>query len=105
VTLEGNSHYAIEGAMKMADYVDKEVMKQPGWGTLQHYFIIPYFVYVKLGKWDEILAMPAPDTALFYLQAIRHYARGMAFMGKRDLSAAKNELAAMEMSLSDDRLR
>lgn len=104
-TLEGNSHYAIEGALKMADYVDKEVMKQPGWGTLQHYFIIPYFVYVKLGKWDEILAMPAPDTALFYPQAIRHYARGMAFLGKRDLSAAKNELAALEMSLSDDRLR
>ena len=104
-TLEGNSHYAIEGALKMAAYVDKEDMKKPEWSTLQHYFIIPYFVYVKLGKWDDILAMPAVDTALFYPQAVCHYARGMAFLGKRDVPAAQKELAALEISLSDNRLR
>ena len=32
-------------------------MKEDGWGTLQHYYTIPYYVAVKLGKWDEILEM------------------------------------------------
>ncbi|HQU52268.1 MAG TPA: hypothetical protein PK643_04600, partial [Saprospiraceae bacterium] len=34
-----------------------------------------------------------------------HYARGMAFLGKRDVPAAQKELAALEISLSDNRLR
>ncbi|MCH5687297.1 hypothetical protein LWM68_25375 [Niabella sp. W65] len=54
-------------------------MLQPGWGTLQHYYTVPYFVAVKFALWDSILAMPLPAKELIYPRAILHYARGMAF--------------------------
>ena len=89
-TLEGNQKWAILAANKLSKQVDKQLMTEPGWGTLQHFYSIPYFVYVKFGAWDDILKMK--DEKLNYPKAIQTYARGMAFLGKKDLLRARNEL-------------
>ncbi|WP_412985581.1 tetratricopeptide repeat protein [Pontimicrobium sp. IMCC45349] len=91
-TLEGNSHWAMIGANKVSEHVHPKIMKQPGWGTLQHYYITPYNVAVKFKKWDDILAMKFETYDLNYIKAIRHYAEGMAHLGKGDQEKAKLEL-------------
>ncbi|WP_456441648.1 hypothetical protein [Psychroserpens sp.] len=104
-TLEGNSKWAIEASTKVAIYTNKLLMKEPGWGTLQHYYTIPYYVYVKFGKWKEILKMKNEDVSLKYPEAVRNYARGMAFLGLKDITNAKKELLFLENYANDDSLK
>ena len=88
---EGNSVLALEAAKKVQEHTAEGVMTEPGWGTLQHYYTIPYFVAVKFGKWDDILQIKQPDQKLIYPRAILHYARGMAYLGKNDAGKAELE--------------
>jgi tetratricopeptide (TPR) repeat protein len=103
-TLEGNSKWAWMASRKVQEKTAKDLLNQPGWGTLQHYFSIPYYVAVKLGMWDTILAEPFPNPELIYPRAILHYARGMAFVGKNDLSSAAKELASLKVLSKDSTL-
>lgn len=95
-TLEGNYKWAKIGAEETARLVHPQNMIKPGLSTLQHYYVIPYFVAVKFGKWDEILKMKLVSDTLTYPSAIAHYAKGMAFLGKKDIPKAKRELAFLE---------
>lgn len=104
-TLEGNSHWAIIAAKETAEHAHLQLMKEPGWGTLQHYYTIPYNVYVKFGKWKEILELDNQDTTLQYPQAVRHYARGMAYLGVNDLTNSKKELQFLEKYAHDESLK
>lgn len=104
-TLEGNSYWGILAAEKMSKQISLQLMQEPGWGTLQHYYTIPYYVYVKFGKWDKILAIPDKVPSLTYPAAVRAYARGMAFLGKDDLAKASNELAQLEILSADESLK
>ena len=104
-TLEGNSKWAIYASNKVSAHSNPQLMKEPGWGTIQHYYCIPYYVNVKFGKWEEILKMNNPDTTLHYPQAIRNYARGMAFIGLKDLKSAKAELISLENYAKDQSLK
>ena len=104
-TLEGNSDLAWQAARKVQQYTAKEVMRQPGWGTLQHYYTIPYYVAVKFSMWDTLLAEPSPTKDLVYPRAIWHYARGMAFLGKHDLANAQKEMTALSSLAADTTLK
>lgn len=104
-TLEGNSELAWMAAKKVQDNTVKDIMRQPEWGTLQHYYTIPYYVAVKFGMWDTILEQPMPDLDLIYPQAVLHYARGMAFLGKNDLAEAKKELGKLSGIAQDTSLK
>lgn len=91
-TLEGNASLAWQAAKKVQSHAAQEVMMQPGWATLQHYYTIPWFVGVKLGMWDSLLAVkPLPGTWI-YPRAVLHYARGMAYLGKGHMANATSEL-------------
>ncbi|MGZ2371428.1 hypothetical protein ACXR6G_16735 [Ancylomarina sp. YFZ004] len=103
-TLEGNSKWAIKASNKVSEHSNLQLMKLPGWGTIQHYYTIPYYVYVKFGKWKEILDLKNEAPSLKYPEAVRHYARGMAFLGLRDIVSAKNELLALENYSEDESL-
>lgn len=104
-TLEGNSHWAMIGANKVSEHVHPELMKQPGWGTLQHYYTIPYYVAVKFKKWDYILEMNLKTYDLKYPKAIRYYAEGMAYLGKGDVESAKQELIQLLELAKDESLK
>tara|TARA_R110000868_G_scaffold145181_4_gene365262 strand:- start:40621 stop:42342 length:1722 start_codon:yes stop_codon:yes gene_type:complete len=104
-TLEGNSKWAIEASDKVAAHSNILLMKEPGWGTIQHYYTIPYYVYVKFGKWKEILEMKNEDPSLKYPEAVRNYARGMAFLGIKNIASAKKELASLENYANDENLK
>jgi len=104
-TLEGNSHWAMLGAQKVSEHVHPEIMKEPGWGTLQHYYTIPYYVAVKFKKWDDILNMKLDTYELKYPKAIRHYAEGMAYLGKGDVEKSKQELIHLLELAKDESLK
>ena len=104
-TLEGNSDLAWLAARKVQQYTAKEVMRQPGWGTLQHYYTIPYYIAAKFSMWDTLLAEPSPAKDLIYPRAIRHYARGMAYLGKHDLARAKEEMKSLASLAADTTLK
>ncbi|MBL0008067.1 MAG: hypothetical protein IPP25_13095 [Saprospiraceae bacterium] len=104
-TLEGKSEWALDAAQKMSKQVNHKGMLIPELATLQHYYAIPYFVMVKFAKWEEILKMPAVDTSLIYPGGIRHYARGMAYVGLKDLEKAKIELNELKAVASMETLK
>ncbi len=103
-TLSGKSDWAILAAEKMSDMTAHKGMLVPELATLQHYYSIPDFIYVKLALWDKILNDAPVDTSLIYPMTIRHYARGMAFNGKGDLENAKRELAELKIMADLDTL-
>ncbi|MEH6748234.1 MAG: hypothetical protein V7670_15485 [Maribacter arcticus] len=104
-TLEGNSKWAIEAANNVADHSNTLLMKEPGWGTIQHYYTIPYYIYVKFGYWEEVLEMENEDSSLKYPEAVRNYARGMALLGLNKIDEAKKELSSLEIYAEDDSLK
>lgn len=101
--LEGNSQKAIEAAWGVSRHADRKYLAFSG--TVQHYYIIPYYVLVQLGKWDDILALPVPGESLQYPRAIWHYARGMAFVSKGQLTEARQALKTLQAYAADESLR
>ena len=104
-TLEGDSHWAIKAAKKMADQTNHKGMLEASLMTLQHFNSIPYFVNVKFGKWNDILHEGPPDSVLLYPNAIYHYAQGMAYVGTNNLENAKKELTALQEIAKEDTLK
>ncbi len=104
-TLEGNSKLSWMAAKKLREHTAKDIMLQPGWGTLQHYYSIPYYIAAKFAMWDTIFSIPPPDKELVYPQAIWHYAKGMAYLGKHDLPNARKELGILKISAADTTLQ
>lgn len=102
--LEGRSQRAIEAAQHLAQHQDPQLMRQPGYGTLQHYWIMPLYTQVRFGQWEEILKAPKPDEELLYPTGAWHYARGMALVRQDELEAAARELTAVAALAEDPRL-
>lgn len=104
-TMEGREKRSLEAAVNTAEMVDKEMMRQPGFGTLQHYSVIPLYGYIRFGKWDEILSYPKPAEDLIYPTGVWHYARGMGYVGTDSLAKAKEELEFLKTIASNDTLK
>ena len=94
-TLDGDSKTAIYAALKTAQIPPDSLMDCCGLQTLQHFNLIPLYAYVTFGRWNDILNYPEPKDTRPYQKGIWHYARGMAFTGKNNLSEAKKELASL----------
>jgi tetratricopeptide (TPR) repeat protein len=84
---------------------DTGIMRMPGWGTVQHYYTIPYYIGVKFAMWDTILALQSPAANLVYPRAVWHFARGMSFLGKNDLGSANKEMSALSTLATDSSLQ
>jgi tetratricopeptide (TPR) repeat protein len=93
--LEGNGTLAYDASLRMQEKLDTDVMREPGWGTIQHYYTIPYYIMVKFEMWDEIIATNMPEADLIYPSAIMTYARGMAFADQGKIAKAKQELTKL----------
>jgi tetratricopeptide (TPR) repeat protein len=91
-SMEGASDIARDAALQTAARVNlPELMRQPGYAGLQHYWMTPWFDRVRFGRWDEITAEANPAPDLPYVTAIWHYAQAMAALrqGRAD-DAAKH---------------
>lgn len=101
-SMEGNSAVARKAANNTAERTNlPELMRQPGFAGLQHYWMTPWFDRVRFGRWDEIAALPNPAEDLPYVTAIWHYAQGIAAVGQRRPSDAERHLAELRTRAAD----
>ena len=99
---DGQSALAIDAAKKTASKVDPEALKAfPLFGAFK---VIPYFALTRFGKWDAMLAEPAPPAGNAYWTGTYHYARGIALAAKGRVDEADRELAAVKKVLADPAL-
>lgn len=101
-SMTGQSQLAIDAAFKTAKAVPDAAVKELP--ILQTFKLVPDFALVRFGKWDEILALPAPAVDTMFTQAIRHYSRGMALTRKGNYAAAEKELAGLKRIAADPQL-
>lgn len=103
-TFGGNSAKALMAAHHMAMNQDRKLMREPGYGTLQHYMMIPLYAMIKFGKWEEILQAAAPDSDLLYPRGVWHFSRGMAYTRKNQIDNAAQELKQLKTIAADTSL-
>jgi predicted Zn-dependent protease len=58
--------------------------------------VAPIAALVRFGRWDQVLAEPAPPERWLYTRGIWHYARGLAHSARGEAAQARRELAALE---------
>jgi tetratricopeptide (TPR) repeat protein len=101
--LEGNSKQAIDASWMVARKSDQKFIHEVP--TVQHYYSIPYYTLVHLGKWNDILKLPPPDASLQYPRSIWHFARGMAFAANGNKAEAEKELKTLQQYAADSSLQ
>jgi tetratricopeptide (TPR) repeat protein len=88
--MEGRSERALQAAHKMVGDVPQEFIEQMG-PFIDGFMPIVLHTLVRFGRWDEVLAAPEFAPELPISNAIRHYARGVAFAAQNRVSEAKLE--------------
>ena len=94
-SMDGRSAETIRAARRLEEVgkAHPEMLRQMP--DIEGVAVTGRFALARFGRWDEILAEPAPPEDLLFATGIHHYARGLAFVrtGRPDDAAA--ELAAL----------
>jgi tetratricopeptide (TPR) repeat protein len=101
-SMEGRSQAAIDSARKVASKVSDEAMD--GLPLLAGFRVVPYYALTRFGRWDEMLAEPAPPERFLYLKGTWQYARGLAHLGKGQTGDAEKDLAEVRRIAADKAL-
>jgi tetratricopeptide (TPR) repeat protein len=101
-TAEGRSQVAIEAARKMAAKINDEMLVAVP--LVAAFKVVPYYALARFGKWDQVLAEPAPADKHVYLKGVWRYARGLALAAKGQLDEAEKELAEVKRIAADPAL-
>jgi tetratricopeptide (TPR) repeat protein len=96
-SMQGRSAETVRAAREFASNAPAEMIKQmPDMETAP---VAPIVALVRFGRWDDVLAYPAPPSEWAYTSGVWRYARGMAFNGKGQADLAAGELRALEAIL------
>jgi len=102
--MQGRSVRAAEAACHIADHADQQLMRQPGFEVIQHFWLIPIYSMLRFGDWEPLLHEPKPDDDLLYPMAIWHYAKGMANLRTGKPEQARQHLAEVSRLAANDAL-
>jgi tetratricopeptide (TPR) repeat protein len=92
--MSGDGPSAIAAADKLRGLVPDEAARaNPG---AQPVKAAPYFAHTLFSEPVAVLALPDPGDTIPYVKAMWHYARGVAFVARRDFAAAAAEAGAIE---------
>jgi tetratricopeptide (TPR) repeat protein len=93
-SMQGRSAETISAAREFAANAPAEMIKEmPDMETAP---VAPIVALARFGRWDEVLAYPAPPPEWSYTRGVWHYARGLAFNGKGQAGEAATELKELE---------
>jgi tetratricopeptide (TPR) repeat protein len=84
-----------------ADYLS---IPPPMGNYLQYIDMTPVLVFVRFGKWDELMKISQPGKEQVFGNIMYHFGRGMAQAGKSDLSKAIQELNSLIEFMKDTSL-
>jgi tetratricopeptide (TPR) repeat protein len=101
-SMGGASGIARDAALQTAARVNlPELMRQPGYEGLQHYWMTPWFDRVRFGRWEEIAAEANPAPDLPYVNAVWHYAQAMAAVRQGRAADATEHYDALQRLAAD----
>lgn len=99
---QGRGEAAIDAARKAASKIpDETLAAAPMLGVFR---VVPYYALTRFGKWDAMLAEPAPPASDRFVTGIWHYARGLALVATGQLDAADAELQRVRRIVAEPRL-
>jgi len=95
--MAGDGPTVIAAAEKLRNLIPDELAR--GLAMVQPVKAAPYFAHALFSPPRTVLALPDPGGSIPYVEAMWHYARGIAFIAQGDVAAAKaeaNAIAALE---------
>lgn len=98
--MAGDMTTAIDEARRLRALLSPDTSAKIAW--VQAIDAAPYLAMAQFAEPAAILAMPAPDPRLPYPQAMRHYARAIAYAQTKDQAGFDRELAAMQALAKSD---
>ena len=84
--------------------VDYLSIPPPLGSYVQYIYMTPVLVYIRFGKWNELLQEPQPDKAQVYSNILYRFGRGMALANQFRFAEAKYELNEMQQWMKDSSL-
>jgi tetratricopeptide (TPR) repeat protein len=102
----GNYTMAINAAQETQKNIPADYLSIPApmGSYVQYINMSPVFVYIRFGKWNEILQIPKPAAQQVYANTLYHFARGMAFAATQKIDNAKLELKYLNETMKDSSL-
>jgi tetratricopeptide (TPR) repeat protein len=101
-TMQGRSQVAIAAARKTAAQVsDSALAATP---LLAGFRVVPWYALTRFGKWDDMLAEPAPPPANRFMTGTWAYARGLALIAKQRRDEAAKMLDTVKAIAADTAL-
>lgn len=91
--MAGAGDTALEYAGKLDSVLSEVILRAIPW--VQVIKVAPYFTHAQFSAPGTVLAVPAPDTDLPYIQAMWHYMRGTAYAARGDVVTARAEAEAL----------
>jgi tetratricopeptide (TPR) repeat protein len=70
----------------------------------QFVYMMPVMARVRLGKWSDISSMPSPDSTWKYAYVLDQFAKGVAHVRSKELTAADKCLDNINSTLADSLL-
>ena len=98
--LQGNYERAIEAARAAATGQSHQ-----GAGGAHRLHTTVWLVHKVFGKWDAVLAEPAPAPGSAYVDGLWSYVRGSAFVGKGEIDKAQLELERLRIAARDPAMK
>ncbi len=90
----GAARTAIEAAAKLDAALPDDVIR--AFAVMQPVKAAPYTTHAQFSRPEVILKLPAPADEFVLVRVFYHYARALAQAERRDLAAARQEIAAIE---------
>jgi tetratricopeptide (TPR) repeat protein len=93
-SMQGRSADTVRAAREFAAAAPPEMINaMPDMETAP---VAPIVALARFGRWDDVLAYPAPPADWAYTSAVWRYARGLAFNARRQPDEASGELRELE---------
>jgi tetratricopeptide (TPR) repeat protein len=87
--MAGDAEHMVWAAERLNGKIPDEVAAEVGW--IQAILPAPYFAHAQFSSPDAVLALDDPGDKFPFVQAMWHYARGVAHAAKGELDAARAE--------------
>ena len=88
--MQGQADAALRAARTMVENIPEKFLRESK-ELVDPYMSIPYDVLKRFGKWDELLAEPAPQPDLPITNALWRCNRAVAYAAKGDVESAERE--------------
>jgi len=93
--MEGRYEVSMQAALDLlAEIPDDFIRAYPQYAD--GFMPVAYHVMIRFGRWDDILAEPAPPAYRHISRATHHYARGVALSALGRTDEAREEMASFE---------